>query len=279
VRQIAIFAVAVGLLLAPSRRGSAQPLENEADALLALQRAGALVTFEKGGGTRVSLSGIKAVARLLDQVKVLSGVESLELVGTDVNDKSLGKISALTKLRSLNLASTRVGDEGLKHLGGLTNLADLSLLGTQVSDKGLGHLKTLTELRTLVVKATRVTSEGAGKLRESLPKVAVIGVREWETGYIRVEMEGTLLREVRDKKERWSIKVRTALAGEITWLLEFPPGNEIRQTAQPLATKTVVVTGEIVREPHFPGIGGESYLVPPPEPKVLVRTLRAAEEE
>jgi hypothetical protein len=279
-RTTTLFAVAVSLLLASTRSGTAQTLEvqNEVDAALALQKAGALLLPEKGPSIKVSLSGMKNADRLLDHVKSLSSVESLELAGTDVTDKGLEKIKGLTNLRSLNLASTKVGEKGLAQLKGLTGLTHLSLLGTQVSDQGMGHLKALHKLETVIVKGTKVTASGASDLLKTLPKVSIIGVKEWKIGYLRVEMEGTLLKEILDKKECWSIKVKTDLGGEISLPLVFPPSKAMQRTAERLDKQTVIITGEIVRDLHFPGVGGESFLVPPPEPKVLVRTSRAEQE-
>lgn len=276
-RATTVFAVAMVLLLTSSRGSTAQTLEDEADAMLALGRAGALLTFEKDGGARVTLSGIKNAERLLDHVKVLSNVMALDLAGTDVNDTTLEKVGGLTTLRSLNLAATKVEDNGLRRLKGLTNLTVLSLFGTQVSDKGLSHLKALKTLKIVIVNKTKVTAAGATDLMEAVPKVSVRGIEEWKTGYARVEMEGKLWKETVDKKETWFIQVKTSLAGEITWPLEFVPSKEMQETAQRLEKKTVIITGEIVRESHFPGVGGESFLIPPPEPKVVVRTLRAAD--
>jgi hypothetical protein len=274
-------AIVVCLLLTSTRSGTAQTIaiQNELEAVLALERAGALVVCERGVAVKVSLSGLKTADRLLRHVKVLSNLESLELAGTDITDESLGKINGLTKLRSINLASSQVGDKGLEHLKNLTGLTSLSLYGTKVSDEGIGQLKALNKLGTLIVKDTKVTSAGAGKLLEVLPKVSIIGIKEWETGYVRVEMEGTLLKEIIDKKEHWSIKVKTARLGEISWPLDFLENAEMQRAAQRLEKKAVIITGEIVRDIHFPGVGGESFLVPSPEPKVLVRTLRAAEKE
>ncbi|MBM4067933.1 MAG: hypothetical protein FJ271_03185 [Planctomycetes bacterium] len=252
-------------------------VQDEVEAVLALNRAGALVLFDKGGAIHVSLSGIKTANRLLSHVKMLSSLESLELAGTEVNDKSLSQISGLTKLRSLNLTSSRVGDNGLQHLRGMTKLTSLSLHGTKVGDEGLRHLKTLGMLKTLIVKDTKVTAAGAGKLLELLPKISIIGVKEWETGFIRVEMEGTLSKQIIDRKEHWTIQVKTARLGEISWPLDFLSNPQTQRAAQQLDNKTVVITGEIVRDLHVPGIGGESFLIPPPGPIVLVRSLRAAE--
>jgi hypothetical protein len=98
-----------------------------------------------------------------------------------------------------------------------------------------------------------------------------------ETGYAKVEAKGTLLRVGQDKKT-WIVRVKSVRGGEIIWSLDLP-SKELEQAAQGLEKKSVVIAGEIVRELPFPGVGGESFLLPPPEPILLVRTLRAAEKK
>ena len=70
-------------------------------------------------------------------------------------------------------------------------------------------MKALNKLKIVNVKGTKVTPQGASNLMEAVPKVVIFGIKEWETGYIRVEMQGVLLKEVSDKKEQWFIKVKT----------------------------------------------------------------------
>ena len=173
------FGFALCLLLAISRSSSAQTVETQekVDAVLALKRAGAIVVSKQGSITKVSLSGIKAAGQLLDQVKILSELETLELAGTDVTDKHLEKIKRLTKLRFLNLASTKVGDKGLAHLRGLTSIRSLSLLGTQISDEGVAHLKGLKSLKEVIANDARLTAAGASALQQALPGITVIGVK------------------------------------------------------------------------------------------------------
>jgi len=178
-RMIQLSAFALCLLLASTRSSPAQTVEiqDKVDAVLALKRAGALVISEEGSITKVSLSGIKAADQLLDQVKILSDLQILEVAATNVTDKSLAKIKGLTKLRALNLASTKVGDKGLEYLSGLKDLTRLSLFGTQVSDKGVANLKGLTELKEVIANESKVTSAGANALRQALPNVTVIGAK------------------------------------------------------------------------------------------------------
>ncbi len=151
-----LFSIAATLLLVSARNSSAQTVElqEQVNAVLALQRAGALVESDTTGATRVSLSGIKSADRLLGHVKVLTDLKSLELVGTNVSDNDLAKIKGLTRLESLNLASTKVGNKGVEHLRGLTNLTRISLLGTPITDAGLVQLKGQTKLQLVVVRSS-----------------------------------------------------------------------------------------------------------------------------
>jgi hypothetical protein len=120
-----VSALAVCLLITVTRAATAQTgeIQEKLNAVLALKRAGALVDTRDERALTVSLSGIKAADQLLDHVRVLSDLQSLELAGTNVTDKSLEKIKGLTKLRSLNLASTKVSNKGLESLKGLIGLA------------------------------------------------------------------------------------------------------------------------------------------------------------
>ena len=169
--------LAACLVLASTRSAGAQTAEiqQKTNAALALTRAGALLVPGSEGIRSVSLSGLKNADALLEHVKVLTDLESLELARTDVSAAGLAKLAGLGKLQVLNLASTRVGDGGLKPLARLAGLTRLSLYGTRVGNAGLTHLKSLKGLQTVIVKGTGVTAAGARDLRKALPKVVIVG--------------------------------------------------------------------------------------------------------
>lgn len=91
---------------------------------------------------------------------------------------------------------------------------------------------------------------------------------------VKVKINGKLLRA--DKT--WIIEVKPSYGEEQTWTLEFA-SVELEKAARQLEGKKVVLSGELFRPFLLPAIGGESYLAPPPEPRVLVRALRAAKKE
>jgi len=79
----------------------------------------------------------------------------------------LEHLNGVTGLDFLELTGTQITDAGLEHLKGLTNLAALSLTDTQVSGSGLKHLKGLTGLRYLILDDGQVTD--AADFTKALP--------------------------------------------------------------------------------------------------------------
>src|SRR5262249_58399579 len=89
--------------------------------------------------------GVTALTRLGAKIKrdsLAAGkpVVAVDLSLTAVTDTDLEQLKGLTDLRALNLIGTQVTDAGLAHLQGLANLNHLLLQGSQISDVGLGCL-------------------------------------------------------------------------------------------------------------------------------------------
>jgi hypothetical protein len=110
-------------------------------------------------------------------LKGLTGLEWLELTGTQVTDGGLEHLRGLTKLDSLELSDTQITDAGLEHLKGLTKLEDLNLSNTQVTDAGLEYLEVLRNLRILELSSTQVTDAGLENLK-GLTKLKYLDLRE-----------------------------------------------------------------------------------------------------
>ncbi|MEN6450292.1 MAG: hypothetical protein ABFC96_07360 [Thermoguttaceae bacterium] len=70
----------------------------------------------------------------------LTGVEVLDLTGTDIDDAAMPKFRRLRNLKVLCLAGTKITDAGLEHLKGLTQLRKLSL-GREISDQTVKGLR------------------------------------------------------------------------------------------------------------------------------------------
>ena len=79
---------------------------------------------------------------------------------------------------SLQLSSTRITDAGLVHLAGMMKgsvIHDLYLSGTSISDAGIEHLMKMTDLTHIHLDGTRVSDAGVAKLKQTLPKLKVMG--------------------------------------------------------------------------------------------------------
>jgi internalin A len=133
----------------------------------------------------------------------LTGLQKLDLIGTDLSDHGLdflGQFGALedlrlpvnvsnhglrhiqdlTRLRVLDLSTAApaddevkallaghvVDDEGLRYLANLHALEELSLANLPITDKGLWHLRGLTALHSLVLLGTNVIGSGLAHLQD-----------------------------------------------------------------------------------------------------------------
>jgi Leucine-rich repeat (LRR) protein len=119
--------------------------------------------------TSISDAGLKHLAGL-------SGLAQLYLKGTEITDDGLEHVGRLTNLTLLSLSNTKITDEGLKHLRALTHLESLLIEETAITDEGLfPQLKELTKLQLIRLHGTQVSAAGIRSLKESLPRVRIVG--------------------------------------------------------------------------------------------------------
>ena len=109
----------------------------------------------------------------LADIKGLTGLRELHLVGRKITDAGLAHLKGLTALRKLGLAFTKITDAGLAHLEGLTGLRELYLSDTKITDAGLSHLKGLTGLWKLDLRDTQITDAGLADLKKALPNTHI----------------------------------------------------------------------------------------------------------
>lgn len=106
--------------------------------------------------TNVTSDGLTALARH-------ASLKELSVEGSHV--RILEPLRNLTLLFSLNLAETAVDNESMKSLASLTSLDCLEIPNTDVGDNGLSNLRGLAMSR-LVLNHTRITDEASAVLGE-----------------------------------------------------------------------------------------------------------------
>jgi Leucine-rich repeat (LRR) protein len=104
----------------------------------------------------------------------LKNLETLYLVGTQLDDSGLSRAANLTSLKTLNLDGTQITDAGMPAIDNLVNLQTLVLGNTKITDKALVQLRDLRELSTLILRNTKVTPRGVKELHRMLPDVRVV---------------------------------------------------------------------------------------------------------
>jgi internalin A len=106
-------------------------------------------------------------------LKTLTRLRRLAILGTKVTDAGLKNLVELKQLQTLNLTGIRVTDGGLESLKSLNQLRALHLGISTITDAGLEHLKGLQQLRYLDVSHTAVTDDGVQKLQQALPNCEI----------------------------------------------------------------------------------------------------------
>ncbi len=92
-------------------------------------------------------------------------LKSIDLSGTDADDKTVRILTEIPTLDRIALAKTKITDAGLSELAKLRLLSDLEIDGCLVSDIGISALSKCSALRKLSMKNTaRITDKGYNAL-------------------------------------------------------------------------------------------------------------------
>lgn len=141
-------------------------------AVVAIQRSGASLFLTSGDGTRVQLpDGV--LLGVLDSLKQIGDVNSVDLAGTKANNADMAVLSQLPELQELDLHETAVTDAGLTQIARMPRLRSLNLRGNRISDNGLRWLTNLANLDELDLRDTLVTAHGVAELRRYLPEANI----------------------------------------------------------------------------------------------------------
>src|SRR6516225_2666114 len=98
-----------------------------------------------------------------------------------------------------------------------------------------------------------------------------------EGHFARTEIKGKLVK-MGLKEKTWNIVVQYKPGPGAFYCPLFIEDKAMKEAAERLKDKTVIVTGDIMPNPAFGGFGGESFLFVP-GPIILVKTLRPAQKK
>ncbi len=121
------------------------------------------VSRQKG----INRSTLKALSPVSEQLI------SLNLSGTDIQDKDLSGLANFPHLQKLFLQQTAISDKGISALEKLDYLTYLNLYETKISDTSLPVLSQLKRLKKLYLWQTATTNEGIAKFTNQKPKTKV----------------------------------------------------------------------------------------------------------
>ena len=105
-----------------------------------------------------------------------SWIRGLELLGSHVNNASLGRLSKLTLLW-IDVSATNFNDKGAKGLSLCPRLSFISANWTRISDEGISDLSRIKGLDRLEVSGTKITDKGLMRLVQC-KKLSTLGLRK-----------------------------------------------------------------------------------------------------
>ncbi len=120
----------------------------------------------------------------LSEIKKLTNLRYIDLVGTKVTDAGLAELVEVKKLQGLRLSGFNITDRGLKKLCELSHLNELVLRNTQITDEGVTELNQLHNLEKLEINGPNIHGAGltAFKGHSNLKSLNLNGIRITDSG-------------------------------------------------------------------------------------------------
>jgi hypothetical protein len=140
----------------------------------------------------------QATGSFLAEMKDLSTLDFLQLIGPKVSNECFVHVSRCVNLRQLSIDQTSITDQGVAHLSSLIKLYQLDIRYSQITDESLKHIKSLSTLRVLAIShnpgitdnglvhlkqmtgltlltvgGTSISKDGVEELRHALPKCRI----------------------------------------------------------------------------------------------------------
>lgn len=112
------------------------------------------------------LKGADVTAKALEAIATAKGIETVDLLGSDISNENLDKLSKLP-LKSIILTSTNFNDIGAENLSSIQSLVTIKANQTEITDQGLSSLKKLKRLKQLKIEGTKVTFAGVRNICQS----------------------------------------------------------------------------------------------------------------
>ena len=126
-----------------------------------------LAKLDPDGLHTVSLSGPNVGNTHLEYVQALSGLRSLQLLYTGVNDAGIALLKDMPDLRILDLNDVDMSDLGMESLARMP-LSKLSIAHAKISNSSIQLLSQMRSLRYLSIQNTRISPEGLVTLQYNM---------------------------------------------------------------------------------------------------------------
>lgn len=132
--------------------------------LRTMELPSSLVTLELSYNAHVTEDGMRSLSQK-------SSIAELAVACTGVSELEFAE--GMTGLETLDLMGTRIGDEDLESLTALPNLHTLNIEYTEVTNEAVNSLVQMRALRRLEVRYTELSRRGIDELKDRRPNLEI----------------------------------------------------------------------------------------------------------
>lgn len=122
--------------------------------------------------------GKSVLGKSIDLISKATTLQSIDLLGSDIDNSTLGKLANLPHLARISFTNTDFNDEGAKNLAACKTLGQLKIGGCAISDKTLEYLAALPKLEELNLDKTNVTAGGVESFCERSKVIGTVSLKE-----------------------------------------------------------------------------------------------------
>lgn len=152
------------------------PLKNLTSLKISTDNVGLyeIKNFSKLKTLDLSLSSHQLSDEGVEEINVLTNLESLNLSNTAVTCKCLKPLKKLNFLTNLDLSNTKISDDGFENIASLNNLKDLNLTQTEITGAAIQELAKIKGLKTIKLKKSGINDIALKELQRNLPDCKIL---------------------------------------------------------------------------------------------------------
>jgi hypothetical protein len=119
----------------------------------------------------ILLLGMDVNDEAADAIPTSAKLTSVQFFNTSITDKGVGKLARFTNLQTFKYTGMNISDQGMQDLAKIKTLNTIEITDSKITDTGVLALQTLPNLRSLTIENTAATQRSIDQLQQRLPPI------------------------------------------------------------------------------------------------------------